>query len=74
MKTVKSGAVAKAHFRAGQIAKDRAIERRTAARRFGKSSGKIFYCAICGAPVVDSGLGRLAHARRQPRCREGMGV
>jgi hypothetical protein len=30
MKTVKSGAVAKAHFRAGQIAKDRAIDRRTA--------------------------------------------
>lgn len=74
MKHVKPGAVAQAQFRAGRIAKDRKLDRLTAARRFGKSSEKIIYCPSCSAPVVDSGPGRLAHATRQARCREAMGL
>lgn len=74
MKTVKKGPMAKAQFRAGRIARDRAIDLRTAARRFGETSENIFYCGNCRAPVVDSGPGRLGHATRRPGCREAMGI
>jgi hypothetical protein len=74
VKPVKGGPMAKAQFEAGRLAKDRAIARRTAARRFGETSQNIFYCGSCGAPVVDSGPGRLGHATRQERCREAMGI
>lgn len=75
MKVVKAGQLAKAHFQAGRLARERAIARRAAARRFeGETGRNIFYCASCGAPVVDTGPARLAHATRQARCREAMEI
>jgi len=59
-------------FCEARLARERALALGGAIRRFGERGREILYCKGCGAPVVNSGPGRLRHAQRSTRCKEAM--